>query len=80
MTYWKENKLIKLEPITKENIDDIVNLSCEESQKFFVATPMKSLAYAFIIFNNTDSYGIYNNEQLVGAHQSRSKKMNKRTI
>lgn len=66
MTYWKENKLIKLEPITKENIDDIVNLSCEESQKFFVATPMKSLAYAFIIFDNTDSYGIYNNKQLIG--------------
>lgn len=58
--------MLNLKPVTKENIDDIVNLSCEESQKKFVATPMKSLAYAFVIFDNTDCYGIYDGEEVVG--------------
>ena len=43
----KEEKLIRLEEITRENIDEVLALKVDESQKSFVSTNGDSLAQAY---------------------------------
>lgn len=57
---------IRLKEVTKENIEDILQLQVKESQKSFVATTSKSLAYAYVSRDAVSPYGIYEEEQLIG--------------
>ena len=67
------DSLIKLQPITWENYDEIIALEVHESQKDFVASNQKSLAQAYVYWANNDYnflqpivFGIYDCDVPVG--------------
>ena len=58
--------MIKLEPVTKENLDDVLALRVAEAQKNFVSTNAESLAQAYVYSETAWPFAVYDDEILVG--------------
>ena len=58
--------MIRLEPVTKENIDEVLALRVREDQKGFVSPNAESLAQAYAYSETAWPFGVYDDETLVG--------------
>ena len=58
--------MISLKEITRENIDDVLALSVNESQKNFVSTNAESLAQAYVYSETAFPFAVYEDSTLVG--------------
>ena len=58
--------MIRLEKITRENIDEVLALKVDESQKAFVSGNGDSLAQAYVYSKTAFPFAVYNDAILVG--------------
>lgn len=58
--------MIKLEPVTKENLDDVLALRVAETQEGFVSSNAESLAQAYVYSETAWPFAVYDDETLVG--------------
>ena len=58
--------LIRLEKITRENIDEVLALKVDESQKSFVSTNGDSLAQAYVYSETAYPFAVYEDSTIVG--------------
>jgi len=58
--------MIELRKITKDNLEDVLNLEITEEQKAFVSTPAHSLAQAWAYRDTAFPFAIYADEVIVG--------------
>ena len=58
--------LIKLEKITRENIDEVLALKVDENQKSFVSTNGDSLAQAYVYSETAYPFAVYEDSTIVG--------------
>ncbi len=58
--------MINLRTITKENIEDILNLSVSEEQKGFVSDNSESLAQAYVYHDTAWPFAIYEDDTPIG--------------
>ncbi len=58
--------MVELRKITKENLDDVLNLKVSGIQKEFVSSNAHSLAQAWVYQNTAFPFAIYNDNTLVG--------------
>ena len=58
--------MIKLEKITSENIDEVLALKVDESQKTFVSSNGDSLAQAYVYSKTAFPFAVYENSTIVG--------------
>jgi len=58
--------MISLREVNEDNFDKCVKLEVAENQKNFVAANMKSLAQAWIHYENARPFAIYNDDEMVG--------------
>ena len=59
-------KMVYLKEVTKENIDEILELSVRDDQKSFVSTTAESLAQAYAYKETAFPFAVYNDETMVG--------------
>ena len=60
------SKELKLRKIDESNFIDCFNLSLGEGQDRFVSHPIRSLAQAYVYYNQCTPFGIYSNDTIVG--------------
>ena len=58
--------MVHLEPVTKENLDAVLALSVNDSQKGFVSTTAESLAQAFVYSENAFPFAVCDDGNTVG--------------
>ena len=58
--------MIKLKPVTKENLDDVLALRVAETQEGFVSSNAESLAQAYVYSETAWPFAVYDDETLVG--------------
>ena len=58
--------MVNLRQITKENIDEVLNLRVSDEQKSYVSTNAESLAQAYVYSETAWPFGVYENDTLVG--------------
>ncbi len=58
--------MITLQPINKENIDEIINLKVGKEQEGFVSTVIESLAQAAVYKDTAFPFAVYENDTPVG--------------
>lgn len=58
--------MISLQPVTKENIDELLSLSVRDDQKTFVSTVAESLAQAYVYSETAYPFAVYEDEKIVG--------------
>lgn len=58
--------MINIKEITKENIDDVLALKVDESQKSFVSTNGDSLAQAYVYSETAYPFSVYEDDTIVG--------------
>ena len=58
--------LIRLEKITRENIDEVLALKVDENQKSFVSTNGDSLAQAYVYSETAYPFAVYEDSTIVG--------------
>ncbi|MBR5917326.1 MAG: GNAT family N-acetyltransferase [Lachnospiraceae bacterium] len=58
--------MVYLKEVTKENIDEVLELSVREDQKSFVSTTAESLAQAYAYKETAFPFAVYNDETMVG--------------
>ena len=58
--------MVYLKEVTKENIDEVLELSVREDQKSFVSTTAESLAQAYVYKETAFPFAVYNDNTLVG--------------
>ena len=58
--------MVYLKEVTKENIDEVLELSVREDQKSFVSTTAESLAQAYVYKETAFPFAVYNDETMVG--------------
>ena len=58
--------MIRLKPVTKENIEDVLALRVREDQKGFVISTAESLAKAYVYSETAYPFAVYEEEMLVG--------------
>ena len=63
---YEDGRLIRLEEITRENIDEILTLKVDESQKSFVSTNGDSLAQAYVYSETAFPFAVYEDATIVG--------------
>ena len=51
--------MIKLKPITKDNVDDVLSLSVRDDQKNYVSSVSDSLAQAYVYSENAYPFAVY---------------------
>ena len=61
-----DNKRIELRRIEESNFIDCFNLELDEGQDKFVSHPIKSLAKAYVYYNQCTPFGIYADDKMVG--------------
>ncbi len=59
-------KMVYLKEVTKENIDEVLELSVREDQKSFVSTTAESLAQAYAYKETAFPFAVYNDDTMVG--------------
>ena len=60
------SKELKLRKIDESNFIECFNLSLGEGQDRFVSHPIRSLAQAYVYYNQCSPFGIYSNDSIVG--------------
>ena len=60
------SKELKLRKIDESNFIECFNLSLGEGQDRFVSHPIRSLAQAYVYYNQCTPFGIYRNDTIVG--------------
>ena len=60
------SKELKLRKIDESNFIECFNLSLGEGQDRFVSHPIRSLAQAYVNYNQCTPFGIYSNDTIVG--------------
>lgn len=58
--------MVQLKEITRDNLEDILNLSISEDQKEFVSSAAHSLAQAYVYRETAFPFAIYADNTLVG--------------
>ena len=58
--------MIRLEEITKDNLDDVLALRVNEDQKSYVSTNAESLAQAYVYSETAWPFAVYDDKTLVG--------------
>lgn len=58
--------MVRLEKITKQNIEDVLALNISEEQKGFVITTAESLAKAYVYSDTAYPFAVYDADELVG--------------
>ena len=58
--------MVSLKEITRDNIDEVLALKVDESQKSFVSTNADSLAQAYVYSETAFPFAVYNDAILVG--------------
>ena len=58
--------MVRLKPVTKENIEDVLKLSVSKEQKDFVISTAESLAKAYVYPDTAYPFGVYDENTLVG--------------
>ena len=58
--------MIRLEEITRENIDEVLELKVDESQKSFVSGNGDSLAQAYVYSETAFPFAVYEDSTIVG--------------
>ena len=61
-----KKSMVVLKKITKNNLDDVLNLKVAEHQKSFVSTTADSLAQAYVYRDTAFPFAIYADEKPVG--------------
>ena len=59
-------KMVYLKEVTKENIDEVLELSVRDDQKSFVSTTAESLAQAYAYKETAFPFAVYNDDTMVG--------------
>ena len=58
--------MIRLKPVTRENIDEVLALSIHDDQKNFVSTVAESLAQAYVYSETAYPFAVYQDAKIVG--------------
>ena len=58
--------MISIKEITRENLDEVLALSVNESQRTFVSTNAESLAQAYVYSKTAYPFAVYEDSTLVG--------------
>lgn len=58
--------MITLQKVTKENLDDVLSLTVDESQRTFVSSNAESLAQAYAYSETAYPFAVYDDESVVG--------------
>lgn len=58
--------MITIKEITRDNIEDVLALRVDESQKTFVSTNGDSLAQAYVYPETAFPFAVYDDEEIVG--------------
>ena len=58
--------MIHLEPVTRDNIEELIGLAVRKDQQSFVSTVAESLAQAYVYSDNAYPFAVYENDTLVG--------------
>ena len=58
--------MIRLKPITKENLDEVLSLRVAEGQERFVSSTAESLAQAYVYAETAYPFAVYADSELVG--------------
>ena len=58
--------MIRLEPVTKENLDAVLALSVHDSQKGFVSTTAESLVQAYVYARTAFPFAVCDGQDVVG--------------
>jgi diamine N-acetyltransferase len=62
----KEDSLISIKEITRDNLDEVLALSVNENQRTFVSTNAESLAQAYVYSETAYPFAVYEDSTLVG--------------
>ena len=58
--------MIELREITKDNLDEVLNLNVSEQQKAFVSSTASSLAQAYVYRDTTFPFAVYRDNTVIG--------------
>ncbi len=58
--------MVHLEPVTKENLEDVLSLRINENQAGYVSTTAESLAQAYVYQKTAFPFVVYSNREIVG--------------
>ena len=58
--------MVHLEPVTKENLEDVISLRINESQAGYVSTTAESLAQAYVYQETAFPFAVYSDREIVG--------------
>ena len=58
--------MIRLDPVTKDNIDEVLALDVREDQKGFVSPNAESLAQAYVYSETAWPFAVYDDDNIVG--------------
>jgi diamine N-acetyltransferase len=58
--------MVHLEPVTKENLEDVLNLRINENQAGYVSTTAESLAQAYVYQKTAFPFAVYSDREIVG--------------
>ena len=58
--------MIHLEPVTQNNIEELMGLTVRKDQESYVSTVAESLAQAYVYSDNAYPFGVYEDDTLVG--------------
>ena len=58
--------MIHLEPVTRDNIEELMGLAVRKDQETFVSSVAESLAQAYVYSDNAYPFGVYEDDTLVG--------------
>ena len=58
--------MVQLKPVTKENLDAVLELQVEDRQKGYVSTTAESLAQAYVYSDTAYPFAVYSDPEIVG--------------
>ena len=58
--------MVHLQPVTKENLDEVLSLKIYDSQAGFVSSTAESLAQAYVYRETAFPFAVYNDQEVVG--------------
>lgn len=58
--------MVHLEPVTKDNLDAVLTLEVNDSQKGYVSSAAESLAQAYVYQETAFPFAVYNDDTVVG--------------
>ena len=58
--------MVHLQPVTKENLDEVLSLKIYDSQAGFVSSTAESLAQAYVYRETAFPFAVYSDQEVVG--------------